>query len=73
LNKNTSEAAQELAEAIHSLETVTRREKQIDPQAQVREVMGKIREFRLELSLGKKVPSTKLDEIQKDLDALLRK
>ena len=73
LNKNTSEAAQELAEAIHSLETITRREKQIDPQAQVREVMGKIREFRLELSLGKKVPSTKLDEIQKDLDALLRK
>jgi|SRR5688500_14647773 hypothetical protein len=72
-NKNTSDAANELAEAVNSLEIITRGGKQIDPQAQVRELTGKIRELRLELSLGKKVSSTKLDEIQKDLDTLLRK
>jgi hypothetical protein len=72
-NKNTSDAAKELAEAVNSLEIITRGSKQIDPQAQVRELTGKIRELRLELSLGKKVSSTKLDEIQKDLDTLLRK
>ena len=72
-NKNTTEAATELAEAVISLETITRGGKQIDPQAQVRELMGKIRELRLELSLGKKVSSTKLDEIQRELDGLLRK
>jgi hypothetical protein len=72
-NKNTSEAAKELTEAVNSLETVTRGGKHLDPQTQVRELTGKIRELRLELSLGKKVSSTKLDEIQKDLDALLRK
>lgn len=72
-NKNTSDAAKELAEAVNSLEIITRGGKQIDPQAQVRELTGKIRELRLELSLGKKVSSTKLDEIQKDLDMLLRK
>ncbi|MBI4002528.1 MAG: hypothetical protein HY348_12185 [Nitrospira defluvii] len=73
LNKNTTEAAKELAEAVNSLETVTRGGKQIDPQAHVRELTVKIRELHLELSLGKKVSATKLDEIQKELDGLLRK
>ena len=72
-NKNTSEAAKELTEAVNSLETVTQGGKQTDPQAQIRELTGKIRELRIELSVGKKVSSTKLDQIQKDLDALLRK
>lgn len=72
-NKNTSEAAKELGEAVHSLEMVTRGGKQIDPQAQVKELSGKIRELRLELTLGKKVSSARLDEIQKDLDLLLSK
>ena len=72
-NKNTTSAAQELAEAAHALDLVTREGKQIDPHAQVRELTGKIRDLRLELSLGKKTSSSKLDEIQKDLDALLRK
>ena len=72
-NKNTSEATKELAEAVNSLELITRGGKQIDPQAQVRELTGKIRELRLELSLGKKVSSSKLDDIQRELDVLLRK
>ena len=72
-NKNTTEASTELGEAVISLETITRGAKQIDPETQIRELMGKIRELRLELSLGKKVSPTKLDEIQRELDGLLRK
>lgn len=72
-NKNTSEATKELAEAVNSLELITRGGKQIDPQAQVRELTGKIRELRLELSLGKKISSSRLDDIQRELDVLLRK
>lgn len=72
-NKNTADAAKELADALNSLELVTRGGKQVDPNASVKELAGKIRELRLELSLGKKVPATKLDDIQKELDHLLRK
>ncbi|MBA2487048.1 MAG: hypothetical protein H0V35_13335 [Nitrospira sp.] len=72
-NKNTIEAAKELAEAVKSLETVTRGGRPIDPQAQVRELTGKIKELRLELSLGRKVSFVKLDEVQKELDGLLHK
>ncbi|HQX22062.1 MAG TPA: hypothetical protein PLU01_01725 [Nitrospira sp.] len=72
-NKNTTNAAKELAEAIDSLELATRGGKQVDPNAQVKELAGKIRELRLELSLGKKVSATKLDDVQKELDLLLRK
>ncbi|WHZ22584.1 MAG: hypothetical protein OJF47_001696 [Nitrospira sp.] len=53
-NKNTTDAAKELAEAADSLETATRGWRQIDPNTQVKELGGKIRKLRLELSLGKK-------------------
>lgn len=72
-DKRTTDAARELAEAVDSLELATRGEKRVDPNAQVRELAGKIRELRLELSLGKKVSATKLDDIQRELDILLRK
>ncbi len=72
-NKNTADAAKELADALNSLELVTRGGKQVDPNASVKELAGKIRELRLELSLGKKVSATKLEDIQKELDLLLRK
>jgi len=70
-NKNTTDATKELAEAVDSLETAARGGRQADPAAQVKDLAGKIRELRLELSLGKKVSSGKLDEIQKELDVLL--
>jgi len=72
-NKNTADAAKELADALNSLEIVTRGGKQVDPNASVKELAGRIRELRLELSMGKKVSATKLDDIQKELDLLLRK
>lgn len=72
-NKNTNDAVKELANAVDLLETTIRGGRQVEPNTQVKDLTAKIKELRLELSLGKKVSSTKLDEIQKDLDVLLRK
>ncbi len=71
--KNTSDAAKELAEAVDSLESATPGGKQVDPLVQVRELTGKIRQIRLDLSQGKKIPASRLDEIQKEVDVLLTK
>ena len=73
-NKNTTDATKELALALESLELIARGNgKQADQNAQIKELAGKIKEFRLELSMGKKFSATKLDDIQKELDLLLRK
>jgi hypothetical protein len=72
-NKNTGDAVKELAEAVDSLETASRGGKQVDPNVQIKELTAKIRELRMELSLGKKVSPGKLDDVQKELDQLLSK
>lgn len=73
-NKNTTDATKELALALESLELIARGNgRQADPNTQIKELAGKIKEFRLELSMGKKFSATKLDDIQKELDLLLRK
>ncbi|MBX3237855.1 MAG: hypothetical protein KF814_17045 [Nitrospiraceae bacterium] len=73
LNKNSGDAVKQLAEAVDSLEAASRGGKQVDPNVQIKELTGKVREIRLELSLGRKVPNGKLDEVQKELDVLLNK
>ena len=72
-NKKTIEASTELGEAAISLEAITREAKQPYLETQIRDLLGKIRELRLELSLRKKVSPAKLDDIQMELDRLLRK
>lgn len=73
-NKNTTDATKELALALESLELIARGNgRQADPNTQIKELAGKIKEFRLELSMGKKFSATKLDDIQKELDLLLRR
>ena len=72
-NKNTATAAKELAEAIDSLESATQGSKSIDPNVQTRELAGKLRQIRLDVSQGKKGTTGRLDEIQKELDALLNR
>lgn len=73
-NKNPTDATKELALALESLELIARGNgKQADPNVQIKELAGKIKEFRLELSMGKKFSATTLDDIQKELDLLLRK
>lgn len=72
-DKNFGDAAKDLAEAVDSLESANKGSRQEDPTAAVTELTGRIRELRLEISMGKKVPLSQLDEIQKEIDRLLNK
>lgn len=72
-DKNFGDAAKALAEAVDSLESTTKGSRQQDPTAAIKELTGKIRELRLEVSMGKKVSLSQLDEIQKEIDKLLNK
>ncbi len=71
-NRNTVTAAKELAEAIDSLEVATQDIKAVDPNLQTKELAGRLRRIRMELSQGKKGAAAKLDEAQKELDVLLK-
>ena len=73
VNRNHATAAKELAEAIDSLENTAQGAKSVDPVAQTRELASKLRQVRLEVSQGKKGAAGRLDEIQKELDALLNR
>lgn len=72
-NKNAADAAKELAEAVNSLEMVMRGEKQVEPQASIKNLAGKIRELRSDVSLGRKVLMAKFEEIQKELDLFIHR
>ena len=72
-NKNAADAVKELAEAVNSLEMVMRGEKQAEPQASIKNLVGRIRELRLDVSLGRKVLLAKFEEIQKELDLFIRR
>ena len=72
-NRNAADAAKELAEAVNSLEMVMRGEKQAEPQASIKNLVGRIRELRLDVSLGRKVLVAKFEEIQKELDLFIRR
>ena len=67
-NRNAADAANELAEAVNSLEMVMRGEQQAEPQASSKNLATRIRELRLDGSLGRKVLTAKFEEIQKELD-----
>ena len=70
-NRNAADAAKGLAEAINSLEMVMRGEQQAEPQASIKNLVGRIRELRLDVSLGRKVLTAKFEEIQKELDLFI--
>ncbi|HSF68329.1 MAG TPA: hypothetical protein VLA67_12980 [Nitrospiraceae bacterium] len=73
LDKNPGEAAKQLGEAAESLENFTKSAKQDESILPLRALTGKIREVRLELSMGKPVSLKKLDEIQQEVDRQLNK
>ncbi len=70
--RNFGDAARELAEAIDSLEHAAQ-VAQVSDSATMKTLAAKIRELRLDVSLGKKVPLTRLDDLQRELDGLLSK
>lgn len=71
LSKNTTRAAKELSDAIEELESAASGPKPVDPQSRTRELAVRLRQVRQEVSQGKKSAASRLDEIQKELDALL--
>lgn len=70
-NRNAADAAKGLAEAINSLEMVMHGEQQAEPQASIKNLVGRIRELRLDVSLGRKVLTAKFEEIQQELDLFI--
>lgn len=71
LDRNFGNAAKALADAVEHLEKASSAERDGGWPQKVRPLIAKVKEAQLELSMGKAIPRSKLDEIQKELDALL--
>lgn len=72
LDKNFGHAAASLAHAAEHLDKADGAERDGGNTSRVRPIAAKVQEAHLTLTKGKPVPRTKLDEIQKELDALLK-
>jgi hypothetical protein len=73
LDKNYGEAAKQLADGVAGLETAIKGARADASTQAVRNVIGTLQELRLELSMGKPVPTKKLNEVQKEIDRQLDK
>jgi hypothetical protein len=73
LDKNFGEAAKQLGEAAETLDNATKGVKQDESTLAVRALAGRLREVKLDLSMGKPVSLKKIDEIQRDVDRQLNK
>ena len=71
LDRNYGNASKELAEAADLLDQAGQAERDSGRTATFKAMAGKVREVKLELSMGKTVPRARLDEIQKELDGYL--
>jgi hypothetical protein len=71
LDKNYGNAATALAQAIENLERASAVERETRGTQKVRPLLEKVREVHLELSMGRPIARTRLDDIQQELDALL--
>jgi hypothetical protein len=72
-DRNFGDAAKELGEAVEALEAATTGVKSDASTEAVRDLVGSMREVRLEIAMGKPVPLKKLDELQHRMDQLLNK
>jgi hypothetical protein len=73
LNRNANNAANELSEAIDSLESAAESVKNVDPPPQTKQLAGKLRQIKSDIALGKKGATTRLDGVQKEVDTLLNR
>ena len=73
LNRNANDAAKELTEAIDSLESATESVHNVDPTLQAKQLVGKLRQIKMEIALGKKGVAARLDTVQKEVDTLLNR
>src|SRR6185436_6353077 len=72
LDKNFGHAAASLGRAAEHLEKAENAERDGGKAPKVSPIAEKVRDLHLTLTKGKSVPKGKLDEIQKDVDALLK-
>jgi hypothetical protein len=73
LNRNANDAAKELTEAIDSLESATESVHNVDPTLQAKQLVGKLRQIKMEIAVGKKGVAARLDTVQKEVDTLLNR
>ncbi len=71
--RNFGEAAKDLGEAANTLDAATQGAKSEDMSRPLREVVGSLRDIRVDVSRGKPVSPKKLDAIQHRVDRLLTK
>lgn len=72
-DKNIGDATKELAEAVAHLERAGLTGEEGGKAAKAKTLAAKVKDVEEELSKGKTVSKAKMDEIQKELDALLQK
>ena len=71
IDRNFGNAERELADALDSLQTARRGERDPERIASAKSLAGRIRQTKVRMAAGKTVARTSLDEIQRELDALL--
>ena len=71
LDRNYGNASKELAEAADLLDQAGQAQRDSGRTATFKAIARKVREVKLELSMGKTVPRARLDEIQKEVDGYL--
>jgi len=71
LDKNMGETAKQLGEAAETLDNPMKGAKQDESTLAIKTLTGRLREVRLELSMGKTVSIKKLDDIQREIDRQL--
>lgn len=68
LEKNFGETAKQLGEAADMLEEATAGAKHDETTLPLKSLAGKLRELKLEMSMGKPISIKKIDEIQREID-----
>jgi hypothetical protein len=72
-DKNLGKAAKQLGEAAETLDNAMKGAKQDESTLAIKALTGRLREVRLELSMGKTVSIKKLNDIQQEVDRQLNK
>jgi hypothetical protein len=72
LDRNFGAATKELTEAVEELKKAAGTELERDREAAVKTLTGKVEAVTRDLATGKNVARSRLDEIQRELDNLLR-
>ncbi|GKS57714.1 hypothetical protein YTPLAS18_12410 [Nitrospira sp.] len=71
MDRNYGSASREMAEVVDALEQAIQGTRDAAGAARMRSIVGEVREARLELSMGKRLPHGRIDTLQREVDDLL--